>query len=311
MTANPQDAWSLYWAGGNLDSCLPADRADGDPHPIRQLWSDLAASLAPGTRVLDLATGNGAVPVSLLRGNPSLEVTGVDQAEIDPVAAVDDVPELKQVTFQGRVDVAELPFPAASFDVVTSQFGVEYGVLEEAAGEALSVLRAGGKLVFLMHHVESEVVAPAAPLREEIASLLDQKGPLPLLAKYVAGQIPVDKLEAAGERHLKANVRRTPRITGQVYKMVNAIVERLSESPEQARIMTGVLSARLEAEHERLGQLQEAALDTRGAQALRAVLQAQGGIVDRLEPLEVELDSEGDSKRALVGWYLEAHTAAN
>ncbi|MEO0423754.1 MAG: methyltransferase domain-containing protein [Pseudomonadota bacterium] len=310
MTANPQDAWSLYWAGGSLDSCLPAGTADGDAHPVRQLWTDLATSLAPGSRVLDLATGNGTVPVTLLRANPALEVSGVDQAEIDPVAAVSDVPELKQVSFQGRVDVADLPFPAASFDVVTSQYGVEYGALEEAVGEALSVLRAGGQLVFLMHHVDSEVVAPAAPLREEIASLLDPKGPLPLLIKFVAGQIPVDKLEAAGERHLKANVRRTARITGQVYKMVNTIVERLGESPEQARIMSGVLAARLEAEHERLGQLQEAALDTRRAQTLRGVLQAQGGVVDRLEPLEVKVGKD-DDEPALVGWHLVAHTAAN
>lgn len=311
MTANPQDAWSLYWAGGNLDSCLPADRGDGDPHPIRQLWADLATSLAPGSRVLDLATGNGTVPVTLLRANPALEISGVDQAEIDPAAAVSDVPELARVAFQGRVDVADLPFPAGSFDAVTSQFGVEYGALEEAVGEALSVLRAGGQLVFLMHHVDSEVVAPAAPLRDEITSLLEPKGPLPLLAKYVAGQIPVDKLEAAGERHLKADVRRTPRITGQVYKMVNAIVERLSESPEQARIMTGVLSARLEAEHERLGQLQEAALDARRAEALRSLLRAQGGIVDHLAPLEVNLEEGEDASPALVGWHLVARTAAN
>lgn len=310
MTANPQDAWSLYWAGGSLDSCLPAGTADGDAHPVRQLWTDLATSLAPGSRVLDLATGNGTVPVTLLRANPALELSGVDQAEIDPVAAVSDVPELKQVSFQGRVDVADLPFPAASFDVVTSQYGVEYGALEEAVGEALSVLRAGGQLVFLMHHVDSEVVAPAAPLREEIASLLDPKGPLPLLIKYVAGQIAVDKLEAAGERHLKANVRRTARITGQVYKMVNAIVGRLGESAEQARIMSGVLAARLEAEHERLGQLQEAALDARRVQTLRGVLQAQGGVIDRLEPLEVTV-GEDDDTPALVGWHLVAHTAAN
>ncbi|MEM9384067.1 MAG: methyltransferase domain-containing protein [Pseudomonadota bacterium] len=310
MTANPQDAWSLYWAGGSLDSCLPAGTNDGDANPVRQLWSDLASSLAPGSRVLDLATGNGTVPVTLLRANPALEVTGVDQAEIDPLGAVSDVPELKQVSFQGRVDVADLPFPAASFDVVTSQYGVEYGALEEAVGEALSVLRAGGQLMFLMHHVDSEVVAPATPLREEIASLLDPKGPLPLLIKYVAGQIPVDKLEAAGERHLKANVRRTARITGQVYKMVNAIVERLAESAEQARVMSGVLAARLEAEHERLGQLQEAALDARRVQTLRGVLQAQGGVVDRLEPLEVTVGDE-QGKPALVGWHLIAHTAAN
>jgi ubiquinone/menaquinone biosynthesis C-methylase UbiE len=304
MSTRPQDAWSLYWAAGNLDSCIPARQGgQEEASPLRELWVELARSLPDAADVLDLATGNGAVALAMAQANPSLRITGVDRADIDPAATLTDLPELAGIHFHPRVDVASLPFDPGSFDVITSQFGVEYASLPEAVGEALSVVRSGGSLHFVLHHADSDVVAPAGALREEIGSLMDRRGPVPTLIAFVSGSTDVDSLEQSGERHLKADVRRTRRITGHVYKMVNAIVEQLGPNPQQARIMTGVLAARLEAESERLKQLQAAALDAAAARRLRALIEAQGAAVRHLDELRLPM---GEEDEALIGWRLHA-----
>jgi ubiquinone/menaquinone biosynthesis C-methylase UbiE len=312
MMTQPQDAWSLYWSAGNVESCTAAasddEGGEGGENPLHQVWASLARELPQGAQVLDLATGNGAVPVVMARANPSLRITGVDRADIDPAGTVASVPELEGIRFHSRVDAASLPFESASFDVVTSQYGVEYAELGEAIGGALGVLRPGGSLHCVLHHADSAVVAPAGPLRDEITSLLAPDGPVSTLTAYVAGKASVEALERSGERHLSASIRRTRRITGQIYRMVNVIVEHAAKDPEEARIMAGVMGARLAAESERLRQMVDAALDFAAAERLQALLRAQQAEVIEMAPLYVPAASTGED--VLVGWRLHARRAS-
>ena len=52
-----QDPWTLYWQSGCKDSCVATKSAE-DAAAIEVFWHDLANNLEPGSRVLDLATGN-------------------------------------------------------------------------------------------------------------------------------------------------------------------------------------------------------------------------------------------------------------
>lgn len=152
--------WDGYWAGDG-GGCLPqADRTFGPL--LEALWREFARTLAPGARVLDLATGNGIVLRLLAAGAPRLDLTGVDSAATLPPAPTG-------IKLKAGVAMEKLPFPAARFDAVTSQFGIEYGDSEASAAEAARVLKPGGVFRFVVHRSEGPIVTHNAARREALA----------------------------------------------------------------------------------------------------------------------------------------------
>ena len=59
-----RQAWSSYWAQGALHSCTGSFDARYSG-AIGAFWDAVVAEIPPGSRVLDLATGNGALPLRL------------------------------------------------------------------------------------------------------------------------------------------------------------------------------------------------------------------------------------------------------
>jgi SAM-dependent methyltransferase len=142
-------AWSLFWADPAQSRC-----AAGAPEIWQSLadhWSSFATSLQPGTRVLDLGCGAGAVGRMLLDARDDLHITGVDAAK---------VPRSNHARLEllSDTDMESLPFPELSFGAVVSQFGYEYSNTADAAREIARVLAPGAKLSFLVHHSESAIV---------------------------------------------------------------------------------------------------------------------------------------------------------
>ena len=104
-----------------------------------------AVDLRSNQHVLDVAAGNGNATLAAARR--FAEVVSTDYvasllARGRERAAADRLP----VTFQ-EADAENLPFPAASFDVVLSTFGVMFTPnQEQVASELLRVCRPGGKI---------------------------------------------------------------------------------------------------------------------------------------------------------------------
>jgi len=104
-----------------------------------------ALDLRSGQRVLDVAAGNGNVSLAAARRFcdvtssdyvPALLERGKQRAEVDGLA----------ISFR-EADAEALPFADASFDIVTSSFGVMFTPNQErAAMELLRVCRPGGKI---------------------------------------------------------------------------------------------------------------------------------------------------------------------
>ena len=151
--------WATYLAGfharnpGITEDVLTRARS-GELTPYR--WLARAVS---GARVLDLASGSGAMTATLAaqgdRTSPPW-VVGLDLS----------VAELQESRRRGRTgpvvraDAATLPFADASFDAVMSSAGLMVvGRVEQVLAEIARVLRPGGVL--------AATVASAVPLRTQ------------------------------------------------------------------------------------------------------------------------------------------------
>lgn len=154
MNTDSRSAWADFWKGGGAgpeSGCLPAGLRSIDTAQNR-VWQDVARSLKRKARVLDLATGDGAVLGKIAKIRGDLELVGVDSSPVLP-------PGPKPARLMAGVSMEALPFPDESFDLVASQFGFEYGDSSAIAAEVHRVLLSGGAFAFIVHHSGGAIVA--------------------------------------------------------------------------------------------------------------------------------------------------------
>ncbi len=126
----------------------------------------------PGERWLDVATGTGEIAVRAAAGGA--RVTGLDLA---PALIETARQRAAEAGVEVRLEVGDaehLPYPDASFDVVSSAFGVMFAPDQRAAAAELArVCRPGGRLALLNWHPSRgvaeffEVMAAYMPPRPE------------------------------------------------------------------------------------------------------------------------------------------------
>jgi SAM-dependent methyltransferase len=272
------DPWATYWARTPEDArpCLP-NADDGPGRVLRALWTSFARALPAKARVLDLATGGGIVPRALIAARRDLKPIGIDAAPTLP-------PPPPGVTLKAGVPMERLPFAASRFDAVTSQFGVEYGDVGNAAAEAARVLKPEGRFLFVVHHAGSRVVAHNRARAEALEwasrgnGLLDKAVAL-ARARALAPLPTPPAFQAA-----IADARR--RFPGQsvAEEFTAAIAQRLDMGRGRPAGETVAaleeLRARAEGELGRIAALERAARDASGADAMVGMLQAAGLEVD-------------------------------
>jgi SAM-dependent methyltransferase len=123
----------------------------------------------PGERLLDVATGTGEIARPAARRG--LRVTAVDFAKalLDTARMATEAEGL-HVDYQ-YADAEALPFPDASFDVVTSTFGVMFAPDQvAAAGELARVVARGGRIGLTVWTAEGGVARMFAVLKPYLAA---------------------------------------------------------------------------------------------------------------------------------------------
>jgi SAM-dependent methyltransferase len=172
--ARVRDAWSVFWADAAQTRC-----ASGAPEVWRVLedhWRGFASSLPVGARVLDLGCGAGVLARVFAATRGDLRVVGVDAAKV-PASTLENVELLSDVPMES------LPFGAAAFDAVVSQFGFEYSRIETTVREVVRVLAPGGRVALLVHHAGSAIVADTRARLGAIVRLLEP----PMRSAFCAG----------------------------------------------------------------------------------------------------------------------------
>jgi ubiquinone/menaquinone biosynthesis C-methylase UbiE len=160
MKPSSRDDWTLF-----LENSTPTSFGltfpDSYTGSILEFWKEQVRGDL--RHVVDIGCGNGALCwiADELLNHPSVEaqITGIDFADIDPFRvlgrAQSDYPGIE---FMGNTFAENLPFADESVDLVMSQYGIEYSDLDRSIPEAVRVLRPGGRLAFILHDTDSEVV---------------------------------------------------------------------------------------------------------------------------------------------------------
>jgi len=157
--------WSKYWAGGNLTS-LPQDFVANYDGEIAEFWHAQFRRIPDHGKLLDVCTGNGAVVLLAAAWSRSesrsLGLFGVDAARIDPGAIAARYPSqaglLSSIKLISGCRVEDIDLPPGTFDLVTSQYGIEYCDWSLAAAQVSRLLKPGGRFAFLSHAVSTGII---------------------------------------------------------------------------------------------------------------------------------------------------------
>jgi len=290
---------TLYWSNNTPQSCI-ASQKGSDAEAIERVWRDFVAELKYDAKILDLATGNGAVPGAMLRDRQGYAITAVDRADIAPLKYLEDPGHLQQVKFIGGIDVGKLPMADQSFDALSSQFGIEYGDLAAIATEVSRVLKPGGRCLFLIHHQHSAIVSPNALLIEELENALQGGGLVETLQAFLKGSCSAPQVEQKGQQYLNSPGRKTRQISGQLFEGIGIILKSADSNSDRASAIAENMVTRLKAEYARLKQMQAASLSREEILDFKAQLVNTGLRVNEPEAMTVGVGED----EALIGWLL-------
>ncbi|MFC3714379.1 class I SAM-dependent methyltransferase [Sphingoaurantiacus capsulatus] len=176
MRAAETAIWNDYWHFDRLssfDDAGPTNYAQ----EIAAGWQAFFEALPDGAAILDLCTGNGAIAVmaaaAARRARKSFRIAAVDAADVNPYRHVKQHrDDLAAIDFRPATPIERLPWPAASFDAVVSQYGIEYSDLSLSVPELARVIAPGGKVRLVVHAAEGPVVQRSARVVPEIDFLL-------------------------------------------------------------------------------------------------------------------------------------------
>lgn len=296
MTVDHARAWGEFWrrdakAGRRGAGCLP-ERWEGIGRAQRTVWTEFAAKLPRGARVIDLATGDGRVMAWLHRARRDLKLIGTDLAP--------DLPEPPRgAKVRPGVAMEALPFPQARFDAATSQFGFEYGDVAAVAAEIARVVRPGGLIGLLSHRGDGPILAHNLCRRDAIRWAIEEQD-LVGIAKRSLG------LRASGIGVVPSLITAAPAEGARLFGDESAAWE-IAEAARQSLVLgmrdsapavAGLLdeiAARADNELMRIASLGEACAQADDTAGLARAFAAAG-----LEPLEAVSVAEGASTRAFA-----------
>lgn len=295
--SNQTPPWDRLWRSGVLHSCAHGISGNYD-REISGFWRREFMLLADGATVLDVGTGNGAIPLLALstaraRGI-NLDIHGVDLADIDPPSSVPDGERrYRGVRFHPRTSMTNLPFGDGEVALLCSQFAFEYAPREEAAREILRVIGQRGRAAMIAHSAESVIATTGEVQLRACHWLLHDSNLLQTtldLAKAMAGTNSRAALAsdpaAESARHafnhaasaLMAEIEASP--SAQVLQHAAQRVSQLLKQPpatrEDAGARVSALREWIEDEQARLLLMRDAVLDAAALQECTRLLGRSG-----------------------------------
>lgn len=292
--------WARLWRTGVLHSCAVGIQGNYD-REILDFWHARFAGLVDGQVLVDVGTGNGAIPLlarqAAQRQGIALRIHGVDLADIDPAR---DVPGGAQryegIRFHPRTSMTRMPFADGAVSLLCSQFAFEYAPHAEAAREILRVIGDRGAAAMIVHSTDSVIAVVGGAQLEACRWLLRDSGVLQAagdLAMVMAGaDTPAKRAALASDavaeaaRHrfnieataLMDRIEANPSaaLLQQTAQRIARLLSQPSATRDEAAAALSGLRDWIEDEERRLALMQAAALDRAALENLAQVLGAGG-----------------------------------
>lgn len=330
-----QQEWSRFWSRGTVTTFEGhfAGNYDGE---IVEFWHSVLEPLNDRAVVVDLATGNGAVALLIAawarEHDRQLLITGLDTAAIDPARVREARPELAAdfdaIELIGGTPLEATGLERGSVDLLTSQYGYEYGDTAAGSREAARVLRAGGSLAMILHNADSAILRQAREGLAQVSYCLEEQRLVHLAERMVklfralkpGGSGPgglhwspgalkvresfMDAAERVGQRAKTPAAREADAgFIEFLLPSVMQIVERSREPDAETleRAWAG-LHAEVETYRLRMADLTSAALDAQGIERVSRELAEAGFENIEVRPLHYRATT-------LLGWTLTSNRA--
>ena len=293
--------WETYWHGAGGGAAFSRG---GTSHPlVLSFWDDFFRKVRKDyarPRVADIASGSGAVvdcARSALDG-ASARFTCVDISESAIAALVKRCPDVRGVV----ADARDIPLDSGAYDIVTSQFGIEYAGLD-AVDEIARLPAPGGRIALLLHHRHGGIYRQCAASLDAIRMMQAAEFIPRVIETFEAGfeanrggsksayQAAATRLNPA-LRAVESIMRKHGRDVAdgtvvRLYKDVAAVHGRLPNyEPSEVLSWLRGLQKELEAYAERMASMCDAAIDADTFEKLRDGLQRKGYTIDRADALQ-------------------------
>ncbi len=170
-TTNTADSWNSYWRG---DTSSHAYSSSGVNHPVlTAYWQSLFHELhkqGSTSTMIDVASGNGALPELALSifDQDSIEITAVDVS----TAAIENISNRFPAITGIVADANKLDLGDQRYDLVSSQFGIEYAGLN-AIDNVVDLVNPGGMLNFMLHADGSAIGQECELNRDALLKLIE------------------------------------------------------------------------------------------------------------------------------------------
>lgn len=161
--------WSDYWQKEGAGAEVFVDNEGNKSSQLESYWKQKLAdlNLRAETKIIDIASGAGSV-FSNLSENHQFELYAQDISEKALDIQHDRIEGITPILSSAE----NIPCENEFFDLVVSQFGIEYAGIE-AFVEAARILKVNGQLIFLSHY-ENGYIDSQNQLQLEGVELIEQ-----------------------------------------------------------------------------------------------------------------------------------------
>ncbi len=294
------ESWDTYWQGAQASA---AYTGGGTSHPlVLGFWADFfrdQRTLNVDTKIIDIASGNGAL-VDAAQAAYAGQLPDFTCLDVS-----DSAIRMLENRFPGVhglvADAADIPLPSASFNIATSQFGVEYAGLH-ALDEVTRLIASGGSLALLLHYHDGLIYRECSASLQAVTEMQTANFIPYCMAMFEAGFAALDggdraRYGAAGKQFAPAisameaiMIRHGREVAAgtilRVYRDVRTIHSRMRHYESTTVIgWLEKMQHAIEAYSGRMASMREAAIDAATFETIRTGLTDKGFEISRADPL--------------------------
>ena len=169
------ELWSNYWQQGHKTS-FGNSYTEEYEGTISIFWKEIFNELSGRNKILDLCTGNASLIYVAQNGCTNFEGNiwhGVDYAKIN---VSKELAELSNVKLIEQTSIEDLGLAHKYYDLVISNFGIEYSQIDRAIEQVAEVIKDNGKLKLVCHHKDSILIKESTHELKIVSCLLKKHG---------------------------------------------------------------------------------------------------------------------------------------